>query len=240
MKGVVLAGGRGTRLQPMTDVVNKHVLPVYDEPMIFYPVRTLLDNGINEILVISTPADIGRYIQLLEDEFDASFTYRVQREPGGIAHAVQLAEDFVDDTFAVMLGDNIVLDDFHDEFNAFDEDETPAKVFLKQVDEPARYGVAAIEDDIITQIEEKPDVPMSEYAIIGLYLYNSEVFDRIEKLEPSDRGELEITDVNKQYVEDGTLEYEIVNGDWFDAGTPEGMFQASKYVREQHGLSDGA
>ena len=208
--------------------------------MVFYPVRTLLDNGIDEILIISTPEDIGRYIQLLEDEFDASFTYRVQQKPGGIAHAVQLAEDFVDDTFAVILGDNIVLDDFHDEFRSFDEDDTPAKVFLKQVDEQARYGVATIEDDMITRIQEKPDVPMSEYAIIGLYLYTEEVFDRIETLEPSDRGELEITDVNKQYVDEGTLEYEIVDGDWFDAGTPEGMFKASKYVREQYGLSDGA
>lgn len=238
MKGVVLAGGRGTRLRPMTNVVNKHVLPVYDEPMIFYPVRTLLENGIDEILIISTPEDIGRYIQLLEEEFDAMFTYRVQREPKGIAHAVQLAENFIDDKFAVMLGDNIVLDDFDDEFSAFDKDNTPAKIFLKQVDEPTRYGVAAIEDDIITRIEEKPDVPMSEYAIIGLYLYTSEVFNRIEKLEPSDRGELEITDVNKQYVKDGTLEYEIVNGEWFDAGTPEGMFQASEYVRKQYNSSD--
>jgi glucose-1-phosphate thymidylyltransferase len=224
----------------MTNVVNKHVLPVYDEPMVFYPVRTLLENGIDEILVISTPADIGRYIQLLEDEFDASFTYRVQKEPGGIAHAVQLAEDFVDDAFAVVLGDNIVLDDFHEEFNTFEEGGTPAKIFLKQVDEPARYGVAAIEDGVITQIEEKPDVPISEYAIIGAYLYRAEVFDRIETLDPSDRGELEITDVNKQYVEDGTLEYEIVEGEWFDAGTPEGMHQASTYVRDKHGPSDGS
>ncbi len=233
MKGVVLAGGRGTRLRPMTHVVNKHLLPVYDEPLIYYPVKTLIGAGIDEILIISGPEHIGKYIRLLEEEdFDVDFSYRVQKEPKGIAHAVGIAEDFVDDEFAMMLGDNIILGDVSAEIEEFQDSDDKAKIFLKGVDQPARYGIADVEGDRIVELEEKPDDPASDLAVIGLYLYDRDVFNKIETLEPSDRGEYEITDVNQQYVDEGTLKYATVEGRWFDAGTPEGLFQASKYARE--------
>jgi len=233
MKGVVLAGGKGTRLQPMTHVVNKHVLPIYDEPMIFYPVRTLLQSDIEDIMIVSTPGDIGRYIQLLEDEFEANFSYRVQKKPAGIAHALQLAENFVDDKIAVMLGDNIVLGDLSDAFEAFERGSESAKIFLKEVTEPSRYGIAKLSGETVEALREKPENPQSNYAIIGLYLYTSEVFEVIPELEPSDRGEYEITDVNERFLEKGELDYEIINSRWFDVGTPEGIFKASRYVRER-------
>ena len=233
MKGVILAGGRGTRLRPMTHVVNKHILPVYDKPVIYYPVKTLLQSGIDDIMVISTPEDIGRYIQLLEDDFDAEFRYRVQKEPKGIADALSLAEDFVDKTAAVMLGDNIVLDDLSDEFRDFENSNSKAKIFLKKVDKPSAYGIAELEDQEIIELREKPDSPQSNYAITGLYVYNAEVFDVIPTLEPSDRGELEITDLNQTFLDRDELNHEIIEPEWFDVGTPEGLFHASKHVREQ-------
>jgi glucose-1-phosphate thymidylyltransferase len=234
MKGVVLAGGRGTRLQPITNVVNKHVLPIYDEPLIYYSVKTLVDAGVDEILVISNADHIGKYIQLLEgSDIQASFNYKVQTEPQGIAHAVSLAESFVDDDFVVILGDNVLLADFTEEFQSFVEDDADAKVFLTEVDEPAAYGVASVEDGRVTSIEEKPNSPDSNYAVIGLYLYTSKVFDIINDLEPSDRGEYEITDVNDDYASRGELAYDFYDGEWFDAGTPEGLFKASQFVRNQ-------
>lgn len=239
MKGVILAGGKGTRLRPMTDVVNKHVLPIYDRPMIFYPIQTLLSSGIDDIMVVSTPADIGRYIQLLEEYFEASFSYRVQKEPAGIAHALNLAADFVDDTVAVILGDNVILSDLSASFTSFEDAEARAKVYLKAVQEPSAYGVAEIQDGEITALQEKPDDPTSNYAVTGLYLYTSKVFDLITDLEPSDRGEYEITDVNAAYLERGVLDHEFVEGEWFDVGTPEGMFRASEFVRSQSGVTPG-
>lgn len=231
MKGVVLAGGTGTRLRPMTHVVNKHILPVYDEPMIFYPVRTLINNGIDEILLVSTPEDIGRYITLLEAEFDVDFTYRVQSEPGGIAHALRLAEDFTDDSIAVILGDNIVRDDLSASFESFEASGSGAQIFLKEINDPARYGVAEIEQGSVTRLVEKPDDPASQNAIIGLYLYHGDVFEKIEQIEPSDRGELEITDVNELYLDADDLDHELITGEWFDVGTPEGLYRASTAVR---------
>jgi glucose-1-phosphate thymidylyltransferase len=234
MKGVVLAGGRGTRLRPMTNVVNKHVLPIYDEPLVYFPVKTLVNAGVDEILVISNADYIGKYIQLLEEsDIEASFSYRVQTEPKGIAHAVSLAEDFVDDEFAVILGDNVLLADVTDAFESFGENEAAAKVFLTEVDEPAAYGVASVKDSRVTHIEEKPSSPDSNYAVIGLYLYTIEVFSVIEDLEPSDRGEYEITDVNDHYASRGELSYEFHDDKWFDAGTPEGLFRASEAVRKR-------
>lgn len=232
MKGVVLAGGKGSRLQPMTGVVNKHVLPVYDDPMIFYPVRTLLRSGIDDILVISTPEDIGRYIQLLEEEFSANFSYRVQKEPKGIAHALGLAADFVDDTVAVMLGDNIILEDLNTEFATFEEGDESAMILLNEVSDPSRYGIAEVTDGTLHTLNEKPEHPESNFAIIGLYLYTSDVFNVIPDLEKSDRGEYEITDVNNHYLNTGSLDYEIIRGEWFDVGTPEGMFRAAQHVRD--------
>lgn len=232
MKGVVLAGGKGTRLQPMTNVVNKHILPVYDKPVIYYPVETMIQSGINQIMVISTPEDIGRYIQLLEEEYDAEFRYRVQKEPKGIADALSLAEDFVDETVAVMLGDNIILDDFSEEFASFEKSESEAKIFLKQVDRPSRYGIAELENEEITKLSEKPEEPESNFAITGLYLYKKGVFNIISGLEPSDRGEYEITDVNEKFLHQKSLSYGLIESEWFDVGTPEGLFRAARHVRE--------
>ncbi|QLD86838.1 sugar nucleotidyltransferase [Natronomonas halophila] len=230
MKGVILAGGKGTRLRPTTRVVNKHVIPIYDRPMIYYPVETLLGAGIDDILVISNADHIGKYIELLEEDFDADFNYKVQSEPKGIAHGVGLAENFVNDEFVVLLGDNILIGDLTREMLSLDS--PGAKIFVKQVDEPAAYGVATIDDGKVTRLDEKPDDPPSDYAVLGLYRYTSDVFDIIDDLEPSDRGEYEITDVNKAYVERGQLEYEVFDGEWFDAGTPEGIYKASKVVRD--------
>ena len=232
MKGVVLAGGRGTRLRPMTEIMNKHVLPVYDEPMIFYPVRTLIDNGISEILIISTPEHIGGYIQLLESEFDADFSYKVQVEPAGIAHAVRLAEDFVDDRFAVVLGDNIVMDDLNDTFAAFETGQEDCMIFLKEVADPSRYGVAEVDGEEVVELREKPEEPQTNLAVIGMYLYTEDVFDRIPQLSKSDRGELEITDLNRTYMEEGNIAYSELDGQWFDVGTPDGLLKASNVVKE--------
>lgn len=233
MKGVVLAGGKGTRLKPMTNVINKHLLPVYDEPEIYYPVNTLVDSGIDEILVVSNAESIGKYIELIEQEdFDADFSYKVQKNPRGIAHAVSLAEDFVDGRFAVMLGDNIVLDDLSDEISEFETSEYGSKIFLKEVSSPARYGLAEVSNGSVTALEEKPDDPSSNLAVIGLYLYDESVFNKISNIEPSERGEYEITDVNDLYMKGGKLTYATVDGKWFDAGTPEGLLKASKHARE--------
>lgn len=230
MKGVVLAGGRGTRLRPMTEVVNKHVLPIFDKPMIYCPIETLVSAGIDEILVISNAEHIGKYIELLEGaDFDADFQYLVQSEPKGIAHGVSLAESFVDDEFAVMLGDNVVLGDVSDKVSLGN---SSAKILLKQVDEPTAYGVASVEDESVVSLQEKPSNPESDLAVIGLYMYDSSVFDIIRDLDPSDRGEYEITDVNKAYVQRGELAYEEIDNEWFDAGTPEGLFQASRAARD--------
>jgi glucose-1-phosphate thymidylyltransferase len=233
MKGVVLAGGTGTRLRPMTHVVNKHILPVYDKPVMYHPVETMLRSGIEDIMIISTPEDIGRYIQLLEEDFDAEFRYRVQKEPKGIADALSLAADFVDESVIVMLGDNIILDDLSDEFNEFSDSDSDGKIFLKEVDRPSRYGIAELDGNSIAKLTEKPDKPESNFAITGLYAYDSEVFNVIPKLEPSDRGEYEITDVNKNFLQRGTLDFEIIDSKWFDVGTPEGLFRAAKHVRKQ-------
>lgn len=229
MKGVILAGGKGTRLYPTTRVINKHVIPVYDKPMIYYPVETFIEAGIDDILVISNAEHIGKYIELLEEDFDVNFQYKVQSEPKGIAHGVSLAEDFVDDEFVVILGDNILFEGVSPELLQMGDGD--AKIFVKKVDEPTAYGVASVDDGEVTKLEEKPADPDSEYAVIGLYRYTSDVFSVIDDLEPSDRGEYEITDVNKHYVNEGTLEYQMFDGRWFDAGTPEGVFQASKVAR---------
>lgn len=238
MKGVILAGGKGTRLRPMTNVVNKHILPVYDKPVIYYPVETMLRSGVDDIMLVSTPEDIGRYIQLLEDDFDAEFRYRVQTAPRGIADALSLAEDFVTDSAVVMLGDNIILDDLSDSIETFERGDSAARLFLKQVERPSRYGVARVEDDEIVALAEKPEDPESKYAITGVYLYEASVFDVIPTLEPSDRGEYEITDVNEIYHEQGELSYEVIDSEWFDVGTPEGLFRASEYAREQRDRPD--
>ena len=239
MKGIVLAGGKGTRLRPVTRVVNKHVLPVYDEPVVFYPIRTLLSAGIDEILVISNAEHIGKYMELLETSFDADFSYMVQSEPKGIAHAVGMAEEFVDDEFVVVLGDNVLFGDASPAIREFEASDARAKIFLTRVEEPSAYGIAAVEDGVVTDLREKPESADSDRAIIGLYCYTDDVFDVIDGLAPSDRGEYEITDVNAHYLEAGDLDHTTFDGAWFDVGTPEGLFEASRYVAERGGEKPG-
>ena len=241
MKGVVLAGGRGSRLQPMTDVVNKHVIPIYDQPMIYYPVKTLTQAGVDEILIISNAEHIGKYIELLESKgghrFDADFSYKVQSEPKGIAHAVSLADQFVDDDFVVVLGDNIILEDMSDKISQLDQNEE-ARIFLREVSEPSAYGVASVNSDgQVKSLKEKPENPQSNLAVIGLYVFNSGVFSVIDGLKPSNRGEYEITDVNNHYVKRGTMGNERISGSWYDAGTPEGVFRASAEIRDLRQIS---
>jgi len=185
-------------------------------------------------MVISNPEDISRYIQLLENDFDADFRYREQKHPNGIADALSLAEDFVDETAVVILGDNIIFEDLSDELRDFESSMKKAKIFLKQVDEPSSYGIAMLDDERVVELREKPDNPNSNHAITGIYVYNSEVFDVISTLKPSDRGELEITNLNQTFLDRNELDHEIIDYDWFDVGTPERLFHASKYVRE-HG-----
>ena len=233
MKGVVLAGGTGSRLRPVTRVVNKHVLPVYDEPVINYPVRTLLDAGIEDILVVSNADHIGKYMELLELQFEANFSYKVQSKPKGIAHGLGLAEAFVDgDDLALILGDNVLFGDPGSEIESFASDPAEARIFLTEVEEPSAYGIATIEDGRVVELQEKPDAAASNRAVIGLYLYSADVFDKIDQLTPSDRGEYEITDLNQRYIDEGSLAYSVFEGAWFDVGTPEGLFEASEYVRQ--------
>lgn len=231
MKGVVLAGGRGTRLRPATRVVNKHVIPIYDRPMIHYPVKTLVGAGIDDVLVVCNPGHVEIFETLLEGEFQVDFEYRTQSEPKGIAHAVGLARDFVNDEFVVILGDNVLPSGVSPD--RLELDGGLAKVFLTSVDEPSAYGVASVEANRVVDIEEKPTAPKSNYAVIGLYRYTDHVFTVIDDLDPSDRGEVEITDVNRCYVNEGMLDYDMIDGAWFDAGTPDGLFQAAKSVRNR-------
>lgn len=235
MKGVVLAGGKGTRLRPITRVVNKHILPIYDKPVVFYPIETLLDAGVEDILVISNATHIGKYMELLELEFEANFSYKVQSEPKGIAHAVSLAEEFVgDENFAVILGDNVLFGDIAETIRAFEHRDKGAKIFLKRVAHPSAYGIATVEEEQVVKLEEKPESTDTDLAVIGLYLYTPEVFSKIKQITPSDRGEYEITDVNQLYVEEGSLDYEEYKEEWFDVGTPDGLFKASEYVVHKH------
>lgn len=230
IKGVILAGGFGKRLGMLTRVTNKHLLPIYDKPMIVYPLQKLLDAGIKEILIVSGPDHAGHFLNLLGSgkEFKVHFTYEIQDEAGGIAQALGLAEDFADgDNLAVILGDNIFMDDLSEEINSFTGG---AKIFLKETEDANRFGVAEIKGDKIVRIEEKPKNPKTKYAVTGLYLYDSKVFGIIKGLKPSARGEYEITDVNNRYIKKGLMKYSIVKGFWSDAGTFESLFRATEYM----------
>jgi glucose-1-phosphate thymidylyltransferase len=235
MKGVILAGGTGTRLYPLTKVTNKHLLPVGKEPMIFNPIRQLLSTGITDILVVTGKDHMGEIVRLLGSgsDFDCNFTFRVQEKAGGIADALALAEVFANgDRIVVILGDNILTDSIRKHVEAFKKQSAGAKVLLKRVGDPERFGVAALDEQnkMIMQIEEKPENPKSDYAVIGVYMYDSMVFDVIQKITPSKRGELEITSVNNWYVEHATMTYDIVNGDWTDAGTFESLMHANQML----------
>jgi len=236
MKGVILAGGLGTRMMPCTKVTNKHLLPVYNKPMIYYPLTTLTKAGLEDIMIVTGGNNAGDFLRLLGNgsEFglkDISYTY--QEGEGGIAEALKLAENFVDeDRVVVMLGDNIIKDDISGAVADFEKQPAGAKIFLKEVDDPERFGVAQIEKGKVVNIEEKPRKPKTNYAVIGIYMYDNQVFDIAKKLKPSDRGELEITDVNNEYIRRGSMTYSIIEGWWTDAGTFESLYRASKLVAE--------
>jgi glucose-1-phosphate thymidylyltransferase len=234
MRGVVLAGGNGRRLGDLTEVTNKHLLAVYDKPMVFFPLQTLLDCGIHDILIVSGRDRVGGFLSLLGSgrKFDANFTYRVQDEAGGIAEALALAEDFArGDNIAVVLGDNIFEDDLAPFVRDF-EGRKGAHIFLKHVADANRFGVAEIDGDRVISIEEKPAMPKSSYAVSGFYLYDSRVFELIRNLKPSGRGELEITDVNNAYIARGEMTATLLTGDWTDAGTFESLHHANVLARK--------
>ncbi len=221
MKGIVLAGGTGSRLYPLTKVTNKHLLPVGNKPMIYYPIEKLTEVGIEEILIVTGTEHMGDVVNLLGSgkDFGCRFTYKVQDEAGGIAQALGLAENFCgDEPMTVILGDNIFEADLSKAIESYSG--SGAQILIKKVEDPERFGVAELEGDRIIGIEEKPDQPKSEYAVTGIYMYDSHVFDLIKTLTPSNRGELEITDVNNHYIENGTMKYSILDGWWTDAGTP--------------------
>ncbi|MGO9518358.1 MAG: sugar phosphate nucleotidyltransferase [Candidatus Korobacteraceae bacterium] len=237
MKGIVLAGGIGSRLYPLTRVTNKHLLPVYDKPMIFYPLQTLVDAGIRDILIVTGGQNAGDFLRLLQNgkEFglqQLSFAY--QEGEGGIADALRLAEPWAKgDKICVVLGDNVIEGDIRDAANGFQQQGKGAMVLLKDVPDPERFGVPVFDNGRIIRIEEKPKKPLSSYAVIGIYFYDGTVFDRIRGLKPSGRGEYEITDINNSYITEGTLRHTLLDGWWTDAGTFESLWHASNMVREK-------
>lgn len=239
MKGVILAGGHATRLRPCTLVTNKHLLPVYDKPMVYYPLKTLADMGIWDILLISGRGHAGHFLDLLGSgkSLGVDLTFDVQEEAGGIAQALGIAEDFVgNDRCAVVLGDNIFEDSFPDAARAFEREARGAKIFIKEVADPQRFGVPQLQDGKVIGIEEKPQHPKSHYAVTGLYMYDQEVFHMIHTLKPSARGELEITDVNNAYITGGSMTYEVVRGYWTDAGTFPSLLRANILAAKKAGL----
>lgn len=242
MKGIVLAGGLGKRLYPLTKITNKHLLPIYDQPMIYYPIRTLVRAGITEIMIVTGGNHAGEFLRLLGNgqEFGLNgLHYAYQEGEDGIASALSLARQFVgNDKVCTILGDNIVEDDIAPQVRAFADSDLGAFLFLKDVDDPQRFGVAVFDNKRrLVSVEEKPSVPKSTYAVIGVYLYDSTVFEIIDTLSPSDRGEYEITDVSNHYLKQGTADYHIMNGWWSDAGTFESLYRANRLVRDKHWMS---
>jgi glucose-1-phosphate thymidylyltransferase len=237
MKGIILAGGTGSRLFPLTRVTNKHLLPVYDKPMIYYPLQTLVEAGLRDILIVTGGNSAGDFLRLLRNGKDfglqqVSFAY--QEGEGGIADALRLAECFAQgQSICVILGDNIIEGSIEKARKRFEARKSGAMILLKEVPDPERFGVPVFDHDRLVRIEEKPAAPGSPYAVIGAYFYDATVFDRIRTLQPSGRGELEITDVNNSYLRDGQLSCEILEGWWTDAGTFESLWHASNLVREK-------
>ena len=238
MKGVILAGGLGSRLSPLTKVTNKHLLPIYDKPMIYYPIETLVRSGIDDILIVTGGKNAGDFLRLIGNgkEFGLRhINYTYQEGEGGIAEALDLAEYFIDnDKVIVVLGDNILEKDIKQYVDEFKEQKSGAKILLKEVVDPQRFGVAEVEDEKVIGIVEKPQVPKTNYAVIGIYMYDSRVFDIIKTLNPSDRGELEITDVNNAYIRLKEMSYNILDGWWTDAGTFESLYNANHLVANNY------
>jgi glucose-1-phosphate thymidylyltransferase len=236
MKGVVLAGGTGSRLNPLTRVTNKHLLPIYDKPMVYYPIQTLVNAGVHEILLVTGGKNAGDFLRLLGNGRDFGLkhlNYTYQEGEGGIADALALAEHFADgDALCVILGDNIIENNICQAVANFNKQKEGAKILLKEVTDAQRFGVAEVRGNNVVGIEEKPKRPKSNYAVIGIYLYDYSVFTKIRRLKPSGRRELEITDVNNFYIEEGKLTYEILDGWWTDAGTFESLLRANNLVAQ--------
>lgn len=236
MRGIILAGGLGTRLAPLTTITNKHLLPVFDRPMIFYPIELLVKAGIEDILIVTGGKHAGDFLELLGNGsmFGLShLDYTYQRGHGGIADALKLGEHFAEgDKVCVVLGDNIVENNINEAVAAFEKQDQGAKIVLKKVEDPQRFGVAQFDGDTVVGLEEKPTRPPSPYAVTGIYFYDAQVFDICRGLSPSDRGELEITDVNNHYIREGQMTWDILEGWWSDAGTFESLLRASNLVAE--------
>ncbi len=236
MKGVVLAGGSGSRLRPLTSVTNKHLLPVYDQPMIYYPIQTLVNAGIIDIMIVTGGNSAGDFLKLLGNgkAFGLKhLNYTYQEGEGGIAAALSLVEHFAGtDPICVVLGDNIIQGNIRAAADSYRQQNQGAKILLKKVPDPQRFGVPQLDGRRVVQIEEKPRDPKSEYAVIGIYMYDARVFEIIRTLKPSGRGELEITDVNNAYIERGEMTWDDLQGWWSDAGTFESLLRASNLVAE--------
>lgn len=236
MKGVILAGGLGTRLYPLTKITNKHLLPVYDRPMIFYPLQTLINAGITDIMIVTGGNNAGDFLRLLGNgkEFGLKhINYTYQEGEGGIADALSLAEYFADkEPICVVLGDNLIEKNIVRAVRDFEKQKGGAKILLKEVPDPERFGVAEIRNERLIGIEEKPKQPRSNLAVIGVYMYDNRVFDIVKTLKPSGRGELEITDVNNAYIRENTMTWEVLEGWWTDAGTFESLVRATILVSQ--------
>jgi len=237
MKGIILAGGAGTRLHPLTKITSKQLLPVYDRPMIYYPLQTLLDAGITEVLIIVAPESAGDFLKLLGSgkDFGARFSYEIQDKPEGLAQAFIIGKTFIgNDNVTMILGDNIFVGNETFLKEAITNFESGSRVFAKEVPDPERFGVAEFDDNMqAVSIEEKPKEPKSNYAVTGLYIYDNSVVTRSENLKPSVRGELEITDLNRLYLDEGSLDVCIYDGFWLDTGTFDTLLDAGIKVREQ-------
>ncbi len=237
MKGVILAGGLGTRMRPLTNVTNKHLLPVYDRPMIFFPLQTLVDAGIRDILIVTGGNSSGDFLRLIGNGSvfglkHVNYTY--QKGEGGIAEALGLAEHFAGgDKVAVVLGDNIFQENIAPTVRAFERQREGARILIKKVPDPERFGVASLQGGRVTRIDEKPRRPKSDTIVTGLYLYDPQVFKIIKTLKPSGRGELEITDVNNRYIEQGQMTYSVLKGFWSDCGTFDSLLRASQLIARQ-------
>ncbi len=237
MKGVILAGGTGSRLMPLTKITNKHLLPVWKKLMIYYPLEKLRDAGIKEILIVTGKEHAGDFIKILGSgrELDLILTYELQEEAGGIAQALSLAKNFLkgEKKFVIILGDNIIEDSIKKYVLDFENGEEEAQIFLKKVQNAKRFGVAELEGSKVVKIEEKPKNPKTNYAVTGLYMYSSNIFEIIKTLKPSRRGELEISDVNNAYIQKGTMKATNLEGFWTDAGTFESLYRAATLLKNK-------